>query len=231
MTLGGLALAVASWSTTPPSRSRTFTEPEAAKAAGAGDLDGAQQIAVPAFVSTLSICIVFVPVPSSRGRPARSSCRWPCGGVRHADLVPALSNAGADNGAALLGREVALYTGAEGAKKDTFFRPMSASTTTSRPCEPTTGAARLGAAPPELGLASSPLSWRCRWLGTQLGSDFFPSRRRLIKLHVRAPAGTRIEETEQLSACGGGRARDHRPGELGTSSTTSGAELGHHSPG
>src|SRR6185369_17994695 len=30
-------------------------------------LDGAQQIAVPAFVSTLAICIVFVPVAFLRG--------------------------------------------------------------------------------------------------------------------------------------------------------------------
>ena len=40
-------------------------------------LDGAQQIAVPAFVSTLSICIVFVPMFFLTGVARISSCRWP----------------------------------------------------------------------------------------------------------------------------------------------------------
>jgi multidrug efflux pump subunit AcrB len=43
-------------------------------------LDGAQQIATPAFVATLSICIVFVPCGAAR-RARRNSClcrlRWP----------------------------------------------------------------------------------------------------------------------------------------------------------
>ena len=40
-------------------------------------LDGAQQIAVPAFVSTLCICIVFVPVVFlERRRRATCSSRW-----------------------------------------------------------------------------------------------------------------------------------------------------------
>jgi len=43
-------------------------------------LDGASQIAVPAFVSTLSICIVFVPMFFLAGVAAISSYRWrkPC---------------------------------------------------------------------------------------------------------------------------------------------------------
>ena len=39
-------------------------------------LDGAQQIAVPAFVSTLCICIVFVPVAFISGAAGSCSRRW-----------------------------------------------------------------------------------------------------------------------------------------------------------
>ena len=39
-------------------------------------LDGAQQIAVPAFVSTLCICIVFVPMFFLTGVAKFCSCRW-----------------------------------------------------------------------------------------------------------------------------------------------------------
>jgi multidrug efflux pump subunit AcrB len=39
-------------------------------------LDGAQQIAVPAFVSTLCICIVFVPMFFLTGVARSCLCRW-----------------------------------------------------------------------------------------------------------------------------------------------------------
>ena len=63
-------------------------------------LDGAQQIAVPAFVSTLSICIVFVPMFFLTGVAqvfVRAAGR--SRGVRDAGLLPALADAGADDGA------------------------------------------------------------------------------------------------------------------------------------
>ena len=62
-------------------------------------LDGAQQIAVPAFVSTLAICIVFAAHVLSHRRGALSVCSaGGSGGVRHARLLPALADAGPDHG-------------------------------------------------------------------------------------------------------------------------------------
>jgi len=40
-------------------------------------LDGADQIGVPAFVSLLCICIVFVPMFYSKAFRDSCSCRWP----------------------------------------------------------------------------------------------------------------------------------------------------------
>ena len=60
-------------------------------------LDGAQQIAVPAFVSTLSICIVFVPMffLTRRGKvPVRTAGR--SGEFRHAGQLLALADADSD---------------------------------------------------------------------------------------------------------------------------------------
>ena len=62
-------------------------------------LDGAQQIAVPAFVSTLSICIVFVPMFFLTGvakLPVRAAGGG--GGLCDAGLLPAVPHAGADDG-------------------------------------------------------------------------------------------------------------------------------------
>ena len=58
-----------------------------------------QQIAVPAFVSTLCICIVFVPMFFLTGvgaLPVRAAGRG--GGVRDARVLPAVAHAGADDG-------------------------------------------------------------------------------------------------------------------------------------
>jgi multidrug efflux pump subunit AcrB len=60
-------------------------------------LDGAQQIAAPAFVSTLSICIVFVPVVFLTGpREVFVHAARHGRGVRHAGLVSALAYDRAD---------------------------------------------------------------------------------------------------------------------------------------
>ena len=63
-------------------------------------LDGAQQIAVPAFVSTLCICIVFVPVVFISGAgqvPVHAAGDG--GRLRDDDQLPAQPHAGADDGA------------------------------------------------------------------------------------------------------------------------------------
>ena len=78
MTLGGLALAVgilvddATVEIENTHRNMAMSKPLVRAV-----LDGASQIAVPTFVSTLSICIVFVPVCCSPERRDIYSRRWP----------------------------------------------------------------------------------------------------------------------------------------------------------
>ena len=62
-------------------------------------LDGAQEIAVPAFVSTLCICIVFVPVLMLSGAAKYLFTPLAMGGrVRDVDVVFADPHRGADAG-------------------------------------------------------------------------------------------------------------------------------------
>ncbi len=169
-------------------------------------LDGAQQIAVPAFVSTLCICIVFVPVAFIAGA-ARSLFVPLALAVVFAmltsyllsrTLVPTMVQA-------LLKAEVALYGGEPGsegaAHADVAWRLHRRFNV---------GFERFRAAYAGL------LAWVLRTRGaalalfalfvaasaalaTRLGEDFFPAvDAGLLKLHVRAPPGTRLEETEHL---------------------------------
>ena len=108
MTLGGLALAVGilvdDATVEIENTHRNIGHEEAAGARGAG---WGAQIAVPTFVSTLSICIVFVPVLLLTGT-ARVFiyAAGDGGGVRHARVVLAIANAGSHHGASLLEPEV-----------------------------------------------------------------------------------------------------------------------------
>ena len=79
MTLGGLALAVGILVDDATVDDREHQpQPGAGQGRRAGDPRRRQQIAVPAFVSTLCICIVFVPMFFLDGRRrATCSCRWP----------------------------------------------------------------------------------------------------------------------------------------------------------
>ncbi len=96
MTLGGLALAVgilvddATVEIENTHRNIAMRKPLVRAV-----LDGASQIAVPTFVATLSICIVFVPVLLLTGTAALSvyAARHG-GGFRHAGLLPAVPHAG-----------------------------------------------------------------------------------------------------------------------------------------
>ena len=95
MTLGGMALAVgilvddATVEIENTHRNMAMKKPLVRAV-----LDGAQQIAAPAFVSTLSICIVFVPVLLLTGRGQVSVHAARHGrGVRHAGVLPALPHA------------------------------------------------------------------------------------------------------------------------------------------
>jgi multidrug efflux pump subunit AcrB len=168
-------------------------------------LDGAQQIAVPAFVSTLCICIVFVPVAFLTGTakylftPLAMAVALAMGAsyLLSRTLVPTMIRF-------LIPAELRLYRGPEGEAEaedagwlwrmhhgfHKSFEKMRASYS---------------------GLLESALHHRALviacfvilsgasfMLYSYVGSDFFPKvDAGQIRLHVRAPAGTRVEETEQ----------------------------------
>jgi multidrug efflux pump subunit AcrB len=217
MTLGGLALAVGMLvDDATVEIENTHRNIEMGKPIVKAILDGAQQVATPAFVSTLSICIVFVSVTFLEG--AAKSLFTPMAlavvlamlpsYLLSRTLVPTLVRY-------LLPKEVELYR--------------------SRAEGEATGAGEPGAKP------RGDIIWRIGerfnnlfeklhvryrsalvWaLGHRLivcvlfvifcvvsftlfpflGRDFFPSvDAGQLRLHVRAPAGTRIEETEQRFA-------------------------------
>jgi multidrug efflux pump subunit AcrB len=172
-------------------------------------LDGAMQIATPAFVSTLCICIVFVPVIFLTGAarylftPLALAVVIAMGAsyLLSRTLVPTMVRY-------LLAAEVGRYaSGEEGAiaepahgffgsihhafqhqfeKLRRGYRVLLASALAHR---------KLVAA----GFLLVTVS--CLALAPFLGQDFFPQvDAGQIRLHVRAPAGTRIEETERYFA-------------------------------
>ena len=167
-------------------------------------LDGAQQIAVPAFVSTLAICIVFVPVVFLSG--AAKSLFTPLGMavvfamlasyLLSRTLVPTMAKY-------LLAAEVHLHeAGHEQAPPRGVFGHIHA------------GFERGFASFREAykSLLEAALAHRavtiCVFalfslisvgLMPYLGQDFFPTvDAGEFRLHVRAPAGTRLEETERI---------------------------------
>jgi multidrug efflux pump subunit AcrB len=168
-------------------------------------LDGASQIATPAFVSTLSICIVFVPVLFLAG-PAASLFYPLALAVVFAmlasyflsrTLVPTMV-------LYMLPSEVPLYTGDEEANRkagpiwrfhekfDRLFELLRSGyqqlLAWALDHRMITVAALLCFA-----IGSVLL------IGPRLGEDFFPAvDAGQFRLHVRAPSGTRIEVTEQV---------------------------------
>jgi multidrug efflux pump subunit AcrB len=168
-------------------------------------LDGAQEIAVPAFVSTLCICIVFVPIAFITG--AAKSLFIPLGmAVVFAmltsyflsrTLVPTLVRY-------LLAAEVGEHGGGHGhAGNGVFARAFAAFER---------GFERLRDAYGRwLGLAlerrGAFVTGFAGFVGISfclfflVGRDFFPNvDASLVKLHVRGPPGTRIEESEKRFA-------------------------------
>ena len=166
-------------------------------------IDGASQIATAAFVSTLTICIVFVPVLFLSG-PAASLFYPLALAVVFAmltsyllsrTLVPTMV-------LYLLPTEVRLYTDEEFSARgggpiwqfhrrfEHYFERLRAAYERllglALEHRFVTLAAMLGFAACSLGLAP--------WLG----EDFFPAvDAGQFRLHVRAPSGTRVEETER----------------------------------
>src|SRR6266511_1702012 len=166
-------------------------------------LDGAQQIATPAFVSTLSICIVFVPVVFLTG-PAKYLFTPLAMAVVFAMLasyllsrtiVPTLVHyllASEAHGPALAATTPGLFARIHDAFQRHFERLRVAYV---RVLETALGrrARVLGAFGVVLVSGAALLPF--------VGRDFFPSvDTGQFRLHVRAPAGTRIEETEQVFA-------------------------------
>ncbi len=181
-------------------------------------LDGAQQIAIPAFVSTLCLCIVFVPVVFLKGAAkflftplaAAVVLAIMASYVLSRTLVPTMvrfllagevdryqSEAGD-----LLGHESAnVEQSASSAKLDVFWklhhvfnRQFSRLRESYRKLLDTTLRHR--------GLAFVLFLLFCGvsfGLYPFIGEDFFPRvDAGQFRLHVRGPAGMRIEETEQL---------------------------------
>jgi len=178
-------------------------------------LDGAAQIAVPAFVSTLAICIVFVPVVFLTG-PAASLFYPLALAVVFAmlasyflsrTLVPTMV-------LYLLPPEVHLYAEEEGSAEnisrqngqpsqdggpiwrfhrafDRRFEQLRSSYAGLLSWALDHRAATIVAL---LGFALGSLA-----LAPRIGQDFFPSvDAGQFRLHVRAPSGTRIEQTERI---------------------------------
>jgi multidrug efflux pump subunit AcrB len=170
-------------------------------------LDGAMQIAVPAFVSTLCICIVFVPVIFLTGAARYLFTPLALAVVLammasyllSRSLVPTMVRY-------LLAGEVARYSGEGGAIEDQagFFAGIhhgfqAGFEKMRRRYRGLLGQAlahRKLVAVCSLGICAASLA-----LLPYLGEDFFPQvDAGQIRLHVRAPAGTRIEETERYFA-------------------------------
>jgi multidrug efflux pump subunit AcrB len=167
-------------------------------------LDGAQQIAVPAFVSTLCICIVFVPVIFLTGAakylftPLAMAVVFAmmASYLLSRTLVPTMVKY-------LLRREADLYQDESGELEQRLpgligrlHHGFQSGFNRMREGYRRLLAASLAHRKVVLG-AFFILGIACASLAPFIGSDFFPPvDAGQIRLHVRAPAGTRIEETE-----------------------------------
>jgi multidrug efflux pump subunit AcrB len=214
MTLGGMALAVGilvdDATVAIENIHRNLAQPN--KTFLRAIVDGAQEIATPAFVSTLCICIVFVPVAFIAGA-ARSLFVPLAMSVVFAmmtsyflsrTLVPTLVRL-------LLAQEAAAHQAhaahgpgaARPAPQGLFARLFAAFDRRFERLRDAYGAwlgwalgHRAGFAVAFLAFVGASLS-----LAPLLGRDFFPSvDAGLVKLHVRGPPGTRIEESERRFA-------------------------------
>jgi multidrug efflux pump subunit AcrB len=167
-------------------------------------LDGAQQIAVPAFVSTLCICIVFVPVI------------FLSGAARYLFTPLALAVVLAIMASYLLSRtlvptmvkyllrgEASRYQNESGEMEESghgFFAGIHHGFQTRFERMRNAYRRLLGSALAHRKLVAACFGLivaACAALIPFIGTDFFPQvDAGQIRLHVRAPAGTRVEETE-----------------------------------
>jgi multidrug efflux pump subunit AcrB len=171
-------------------------------------LEGAMQIATPAFVSTLCICIVFVPVIFLAGAARYLFTPLALAVVLammasyllSRTLVPTMVRY-------LLAGEAERYHGDEGVMEGATSGLLAAiHHGFQRRFEGMRSGYRnlLAAALAHralVGVSFFLICGSCLALAPFLGEDFFPQvDAGQIRLHVRAPAGTRIEETERYFA-------------------------------
>ncbi|HET6981492.1 MAG TPA: efflux RND transporter permease subunit [Myxococcaceae bacterium] len=161
-------------------------------------LDGAQEIAAPAFVSTLCICIVFVPIYFISG-----SARSLFVPLAMAVVIPMLTSYFLSRSLVptmmqfLLGKETAPGAHEERPRwavafERGFDRLLAAYGRTLQKA--------LANRPLVIGLGLV-LAVGSAGLFPLLGKDFFPAvDAGQLRLHVRGPAGMRIEETQNLFA-------------------------------
>jgi multidrug efflux pump subunit AcrB len=173
-----------------------------------GILDGAQQIAVPAFVSTLAICIVFVPVLLLTG-PARFLFTPLAMAVAFAmlasyllsrTLIPTMvhymlppevemyqrgEEGEAHAGSGPIWRAHHIFNAGFAAIRTKYQRALNWSLDHRLP----------------VAAAFALFLFGSLWLVRIVGTDFFPYvDSGQMRLHVVAPEGTRIEETERVFA-------------------------------
>ena len=169
-------------------------------------LDGAQQIAAPAFVATLSICIVFVPVLLLTG-----AARFLFTPMALAVVFAMLASYFLSRTLVctmmhhMLGSEVKIYAAGEHGTGGSG--PIwKAHNVFNRQFERMRGsyASLLHWALDHRGLVLTLFFLfvgGSLWLITFVGQDFFPTvDSGQMRLHARAPTGTRIEKTEMLFA-------------------------------
>jgi multidrug efflux pump subunit AcrB len=202
MTLGGLALAVGILvDDATVAIENINSHLENGKDLEAAILDGAQQIAIPAFVSTICICIVFVPmffltgvarylfVPMAEAVVFAMLASY----VLSRTLVPTMAkfllkaHAPSPHGET---RSRNPFVRIQHAIDNGFLRLRDAYRSVLERC---VGARRVFAVL-FLGVCVASMAL-VKWVG----EDFFPSvDTGQFKLHLRAPTGTRIEETAAL---------------------------------
>ena len=171
-----------------------------------GILDGAQQIAVPAFVSTLAICIVFVPVLLLTGAarylftPLAMAVAFAmlASYLLSRTLIPTMVHY-------MLPPEVEMYQRGEEAHKGSgpIWRAHHVFNSVFAAVRVRYQRALNWALDHRLPVAAvfGLFLFGSLWLVRIVGTDFFPYvDSGQMRLHVVAPEGTRIEETERVFA-------------------------------
>ncbi len=205
MTLGGLALAVGILvDDATVAIENTHRNIAMGKPLVRAVIDAGAQIAVPTLVSTLAICIVFVPVLLLTGAarylftPLAMAVVFAmlASYLLSRTLVPTMANF-------LLGKEMDMYRheGGEGhAGKGIFLRLHHAFNRAFEAMRRRYVGLLEWSLAHRAGVLTAFMAFSVASLGLLwlVGQDFFPNvDSGQIKLHARAPAGTRIEETER----------------------------------